>query len=56
MNTKQTESIGYNIADNQVLLRANIQMDTEYGTGKFTKELLTQVFFVWLNKDYYLNN
>jgi diaminopimelate decarboxylase len=55
VNSEYTECVWYDINKNQLLLRAAVQMDAKYANGRFTKELLAQIFFVWHNKDYYNN-
>lgn len=55
LTSGKIDGIWYDINYNQVLYNVGpaIIMKAKYSGKGFTRELLAEIFFVWLNKDYY---
>jgi hypothetical protein len=52
-NSEQAGSMSYDIKLNQVPLGPSVRMYDKHLNKGFTKELLADIFFLWLNKEYY---
>jgi hypothetical protein len=52
-NSEHEGSMSYDINLNQVPLEPSVRMYDKHLNKGFTKELLADLFFLWLNKEYY---
>ena len=52
-NSEHAGSMSYDIKLNQVQLGPSVRMYDKHLNKGFTKELLADIFFLWLNKEYY---
>lgn len=56
INSKLTDGVWFDRSRNQLLIAEigiPMKMNAKFDNGKFSKELLVQIFFSWMNINYY---
>lgn len=56
INSRLTDGVWFDRSRNQLLIvqiGIPMQMNSKFGNGKFSKELMIQIFFSWMNINYY---